>query len=84
MCGIAGFFPCANTSDNLDVLKKMSRALSHRGPDDRGIWCDNIVGLSHSRLSIFDLEMTGHQPMISKSGRYIISYNGEIYNFEEL
>ena len=83
MCGIVGFFPCRKTKKNLQILKSMSDALSHRGPDGDGIWCDGDVGLSHRRLSIFDLN-SGSQPMISKSKRYVISYNGEVYNFKKI
>ena len=83
MCGISGFFPCAKTDKNISILKSMSDALSHRGPDDEGIWSDGIIGLSHRRLSIFDLN-SGSQPMLSRSKRFVISYNGEVYNFKSL
>jgi asparagine synthase (glutamine-hydrolysing) len=87
MCGIAGFW----SSDGLDesalaVLGKMTTAIRHRGPDDSGCWSDAHVGLAlgHRRLSVLDLSAEGRQPMVSASGRYIIIYNGEIYNFLEL
>ncbi len=83
MCGIAGFFPCSKTDSNLSILKSMSEALIHRGPDDNGEWTNGIVGLAHRRLSIFDLN-SGSQPMHSSSKRYTISYNGEVYNFKSL
>lgn len=83
MCGIAGFFPCVKTDKNVSILKSMSDALSHRGPDDDGIWSDGIIGLSHRRLSIFDVNF-GSQPMFSRSRRFVISYNGEVYNFKDL
>ena len=83
MCGVAGFFPCAQTDKNLSILKSMSDALYHRGPDDHGIWTDGFVGFAHRRLSIFDLN-SGPQPMHSSSGRYTISYNGEVYNFKSI
>ena len=83
MCGIAGFFPCAKIDKNISILKSMSDALTHRGPDGEGIWSDGIVGLSHRRLSIFDLN-SGLQPMHSHSKRFVISYNGEVYNFKHL
>lgn len=64
----------------------MAKAISHRGPDDAGVWVDGSAGvaLAHRRLSIVDLSAEGHQPMVSASGRYIIAFNGEIYNFSEL
>ena len=64
----------------------MTRALTHRGPDDEGIWVDREAGiaLGHRRLSIIDLSPAGHQPMLSGSGRYVLTYNGEIYNYEDL
>ena len=83
MCGISGFFPCADNNYNLSILKSMSDSLSHRGPDGDGVWCDNTIGLSHRRLSIFDL-ILGKQPMLSRSKRFVISYNGEVYNFKEI
>lgn len=81
MCGIAGFIePSAQPAEQL--LKKMTGALSHRGPDDQGSWYNQEagIGLGHRRLSILDLSPTGHQPMSSPSGRYVIVFNGEIYN----
>ena len=83
MCGIAGFFPCSKTDNNISILKSMSDALSHRGPDGEGFWSDGNIGLSHRRLSIFDLDL-GSQPMPSHSKKLIISYNGEVYNFKSL
>lgn len=64
----------------------MISTLVHRGPDDQGLWCDDEsgVGLGQRRLSIIDLSPQGHQPMVSASGRYVVSYNGEIYNFSDL
>ncbi len=89
MCGIAGFWK--NTSiQSTDWLKKtastMANTLAHRGPDDSGIWVDEEVGIAfgHRRLSIIDVSDAGHQPMISADGRFVVTYNGEVYNFQEL
>lgn len=88
MCGIAGIVdPRAASEGSLkDIAVRMRDALSHRGPDDKGYWEDASagVGLGHRRLSILDLSQEGHQPMLSESGRYVIVYNGEVYNFTEI
>lgn len=88
MCGITGFMvPIFDTSSNLrDVLTRMTNRLSHRGPDDSGVWLDEAagIGLGHRRLSILDLSPEGRQPMASHCGRFIITYNGEVYNFIEI
>lgn len=87
MCGIAGIVTSGfDRRTWQSTLCRMNRALSHRGPDDSGIWydVDAGVGLSHARLSIQDLTHRGHQPMISSDGRYYLTYNGEIYNFIDL
>ncbi|HSE21515.1 MAG TPA: asparagine synthase (glutamine-hydrolyzing) [Pyrinomonadaceae bacterium] len=85
MCGIAGYLT-SKTLDWYDCLDRMIGQLRHRGSDDKGQWIDLEAGvaLGHQRLSILDLSMQGHQPMISESGRYVIVYNGEVYNFLEL
>ena len=62
----------------------MTEAIAHRGPDGEGFYTDGCLGLGHRRLAIIDLSGAGHQPMMSQDGRYILSYNGEIYNFQEL
>ncbi|MBI4868476.1 MAG: asparagine synthase (glutamine-hydrolyzing) [Candidatus Wallbacteria bacterium] len=87
MCGIAGALdPRADPAAWSGRLGAMARSIAHRGPDDEGIWADPEagVGLAHRRLAILDLSPLGHQPMVSASGRYVIVFNGEIYNFAEL
>ncbi len=85
MCGIVGALSC-RVSEFGRFVSEMIGAIRYRGPDDFGIWCDERagVGLGHARLSILDLSPEGHQPMLSFSGRYVLSYNGEVYNFAEL
>jgi len=86
MCGLAGFLGFSpqilDRADGEDVLLRMGDAIMHRGPDASGIWhdFDSRIGLVHRRLSILDLSPAGHQPMISSTGRYVIVFNGEIYN----
>lgn len=86
MCGITGFlgFPAETAAG--DVLRSMTAAIAHRGPDDEGFWLDaeNEVGLGHRRLSIVDLSPNGHQPMVSADGRYLIAFNGEVYDFMDV
>ncbi|MFZ2522316.1 MAG: asparagine synthase (glutamine-hydrolyzing) [Minisyncoccia bacterium] len=80
MCGIAGFVGQGDVSD----LEKMTASLSNRGPDDSGLFCEDGVGLGHTRLSIIDLSPTGHQPMFSSDKKVGIVFNGEMYNYLEL
>lgn len=85
MCGFTGFLDrSGQTSPEqlTDIISRMTATLPHRGPDDGGIWTDplNGVALGHRRLSILDLSAAGHQPMVSRGGRYVIAFNGEIYN----
>jgi asparagine synthase (glutamine-hydrolysing) len=90
MCGITGFLSAtpgtSGSANPTAVLDAMTDALAHRGPDDRGTWTDADAGiaLGHRRLSIIDLSADGHQPMFSASQRYVIAFNGEIYNYREL
>src|SRR5437660_12389002 len=86
MCGIAGFWDRGGVGEMWRTARSMADAIRHRGPDDSGEWCDERAGiaLAHRRLSILDLSPEGHQPMISASGRYVIVFNGEVYNYEEL
>ncbi|KGJ93587.1 asparagine synthase (glutamine-hydrolyzing) [Colwellia psychrerythraea] len=81
MCGVAGYI----TSSNVDksVLKEMTKVLHHRGPDGSGHFYSSGVALGHTRLSIVDLSNAGHQPM-SYMDRYVITYNGEVYNYTEI
>lgn len=87
MCGFAGFIgePLSLDQGKANLLA-MGNALRQRGPDDEGIWLRNElgVGLAHRRLAVVGLGPDGHQPMRSRSGRWIIAYNGEIYNFRQL
>jgi asparagine synthase (glutamine-hydrolysing) len=89
MCGITGFWnPSGHWSqvELTDVVQTMSARLHHRGPDDGGCWVDESVNLAfgHRRLAIVDLSPEGHQPMVSANDRYVMVFNGEIYNFIEL
>lgn len=87
MCGLVGFLGgIAGVSKDEALLRRMSETLIHRGPDDDGVWYDSEqrIGLGHRRLSIIDLSPAGHQPMASASKRYVIAFNGEIYNHLEL
>ncbi len=89
MCGFAGFIDLARSTPEADLLARaegMAARLYHRGPDSDGVWADATagLGLGHRRLAILDLSPTGHQPMASADGRYVIAYNGEVYNFPEL
>ena len=84
MCGIAGYLSQKSIGrfDAENILSDMASVLEHRGPDNRGIWCslDGRVGMAHQRLSILDTTSAGNQPMTSASGRYMVVFNGEIYN----
>jgi asparagine synthase (glutamine-hydrolysing) len=84
MCGIAGLL--SREAITPDIVKRITDPIAHRGPDDEGVWIDAEagVGLGHRRLSIIDLSPLGHQPMVSNDGRWVLSYNGEIYNHLEL
>ena len=84
MCGIAGVL--GGPKIDAALVTRMAGALAHRGPDDHGVWIDAEagIGLGHRRLSIIDLSPAGHQPMHSPAGRYVLSFNGEIYNYADL
>src|SRR6476659_4571920 len=88
MCGLTGLWqtqPVASEQLAAEVMR-MTDTLAHRGPDDSGVWTDPAAGLAlgFRRLSIVDLTPEGHQPMQSANGRYVLVFNGEIYNFQEL
>ena len=88
MCGIAGIYNYKVQGDRVDqgLLRAIREHMSSRGPDGAGEWfCETgRVGLAHRRLSIVDLSERGHQPMHSSCGRYVVTYNGEIYNYATL
>lgn len=88
MCGIAGLLAAPGRPQAIDpdAIRLMGDSIAHRGPDDRGEWIDAEQGiaLAHRRLAIVDLSAAGHQPMTSHCGRYVVVYNGEIYNHPEL
>lgn len=87
MCGVTGFWRRdGDAARAAATVGGMAAVLRHRGPDDSGIWMEPAhgVALGHTRLSIVDLSPEGHQPMVSASGRYVIAYNGEVYNFGQL
>jgi asparagine synthase (glutamine-hydrolysing) len=85
MCGLTGYWKTAGESASAmeAIVVGMASRISHRGPDDQGVWVDADAGitLAHRRLSILDLSPQGHQPMVSRCGRYVIAFNGEVYNF---
>lgn len=84
MCGIAGLILRDGRPVDTGRLRVMAQALAHRGPDGEGVWEDGAAGLVHRRLSIVDLSPAGAQPMLSVDGRFSITFNGEIYNYQEL
>jgi asparagine synthase (glutamine-hydrolysing) len=87
MCGIAGILSVNQYENSLEtIIQRMQTALQHRGPDDAGIYIsqDRQAAIAHTRLAIQDLSPAGHQPMSTTDGRYWITFNGEIYNFQQL
>jgi asparagine synthase (glutamine-hydrolysing) len=84
MCGICGVVNLENHPVKEQVLHPMMQAMKHRGPDDQGTFSDNNVALGFVRLSIIDLSTAGHQPMFSDDGRYVLIFNGEIFNYIEI
>lgn len=84
MCGIAGVLNFNERAVAPDSIRKMTDSIAHRGPDGSGIFTEGPIGLGHRRLSIIDLSDRASQPMHSKDGRYVLTYNGEIYNFRQI
>jgi len=84
MCGITGIFNVDGAPVSVSVLKRMTDAVQHRGPDGEGVWTSSFVGFGHRRLAIVDLSALNHQPMASNDGSVILVYNGEIYNFQNI
>ncbi len=84
MCGICGILNFDQQKVDESLVSKMMQEMKHRGPDDDGIFIDENVGLGYVRLSIIDLSSAGHQPMLDNTGRYVMIFNGEIYNYIEL
>ena len=87
MCGLTGFWrPGLAATQLASQAQAMADCIVHRGPDDSGVWTDEESGiaLAHRRLSIVDLSAAGHQPMVSAGGRWVLVYNGEIYNHLQL
>lgn len=84
MCGIAGFYLHQRIEKSKSLIQKMTDKIAHRGPDGSGIFEDDLVCLGHRRLAIIDLSINGQQPMTSTCGRYVLIYNGEIYNYLSL
>lgn len=84
MCGIAGLLRRDGTPAAPRILRRMTDAIAHRGPDGEGHYTDGNLGLGHRRLAIIDLSPAGHQPMQTTDGRFVLSYNGEVYNYQEL
>jgi asparagine synthase (glutamine-hydrolysing) len=84
MCGINGIYGIADAASAKSRVAQMCDAMSHRGPDDQGVFNDGPATLGHRRLSIIDLSAAGHQPMTTEDGRYTIVYNGELYNYKSI
>ncbi len=84
MCGIAGYWRWDGQPADEDRLQRMGEAIAHRGPDGEGSWVEGGIGLAHRRLAIIDVSQRGAQPMVSADERYVITFNGEIYNYQAL
>lgn len=84
MCGITGILSLTSAPVDSRALRRMTEAVAHRGPDGEGFYTNEVVGLGHRRLAIIDLTPSARQPMVSDGGRFVLVYNGEIYNFKDL
>ena len=84
MCGIVGVLNTDGKPVSIVTLRAMTDAVAHRGPDGEGCYTDSVIGLGHRRLAIIDLSPAGHQPMVTADGDMVLTYNGEVYNFQEL
>src|SRR5262245_36435326 len=88
MCGLAGVFARAERGRSSEALQRMLEVQDHRGPDNTGVWCGLLAGVSSAvglcRLKILDLSDAANQPMLSDDGRFVLVFNGEIYNYLEL
>ena len=89
MCGLVGFWRLKgfdNQEKDRQLLRQMRKRISHRGPDDSGEWIDpnNGFAVGHQRLSVIDTSDGGHQPMESGCGRFVLAFNGEIYNYRDI
>ncbi len=84
MCGVIGFLSTDGAPAEIAILRRMADAIRHRGPDGEGYFVDGPLALAHRRLAIIDLSPQAHQPMVTPDGRFVLSYNGEVYNYQEL
>ena len=84
MCGISGILNFSTSLVDYKMLRRMNDTIAHRGPDGEGFWLDGPVGFGHRRLAIRGLGDVGHQPMHDNTGAICVTYNGEIYNYDEL
>jgi asparagine synthase (glutamine-hydrolysing) len=86
MCGISGIFAYRHLDRKWprEKLQALLDMLGHRGPDDRNSYCDRGIYLGHTRLAVLDLSSNARQPMVSRCGRYVVTFNGEIFNFREI
>lgn len=84
MCGITGLLNIKGSNISQRLIDEMNKSISHRGPDNNGSWVKNNIGLGHQRLAIIDISSQANQPMVSNNKRWVLTYNGEIYNFKEI